>query len=91
MTNAKKKGSSTPKSSESTNQDEKTRVDILSEIKKIKKEFSSGSKDDETRFKYGSSFTRPVTFQRSKEILLPLVKSPKFPMRPCNWLRNFSI
>lgn len=76
ITNAKKKGPVTRKSTETKNKDEKTRADILSEIKKIEQHFSREPEDIQTRSKYGKLLYQAGEFWRARKILAPLVKSP---------------
>lgn len=59
---------------------EKTRADILAEIKEVEPKFKKSPKDNETRYKYGELLYKSGEFWQARDVVLPLIKEAKPPV-----------
>lgn len=57
--------------------EEKTRTDVLAEIRKLEPQFQSNPDDKETRFKYGKLLYQSGEFWQAKDVLAPLIMDPE--------------
>jgi len=65
------------KAGESTTKPEKTRADILAEIKQLEPKFKQNPDDTETRFKYGELVYQSGEFWLARGAIAPLIEIPK--------------